>query len=111
MFQFMRNGGFMMWVMLIVAIGAAVVAVARDRRERSTVLFAGAFLSLLLGVLGMSLGLVAVSTHFPGPAREHPAIIAAGLGELANDGTFGASLAGLLGIAALLTKTRAHAQA
>ncbi len=111
MFEYMRNGGFMMWVMLVVAIGAGVLAVARNERDRATTFFAGSFLSLLLGMLGMALGMVAVSTHFPGPALEHPAIIAAGLGELANNGTFAATLAGILGVAALVTRTRERATA
>jgi hypothetical protein len=106
MFEYMRNGGFMMWVMLVAAIAAGVLATTRPRGERCAVLFGGAFLSLLLGVLGLSLGLVAVSTHYPGPPIEHPAIIAAGLGELANNGTFAAMLAGLLGLAALMTRLR-----
>jgi hypothetical protein len=62
------------------------------------VLGAGSFLAVIQGLLGMSLGMTAVSvkyTRFP----DHTAAIAEGLGELSNNGIFGASLA--LGVAAL----------
>jgi hypothetical protein len=109
MLQYMRNGGFPMWVMLIAAIGAVVLAFTRDRRDRSSVLFGGAFLAIVLGFGGMSLGMVMVSTHYEGP--NHAAVIAAGLGEIANDGTFGAGLALALGIAGIVARERRTANA
>ena len=65
----------------------------------------GAFASVVLGMLGMAMGMVAVSkgvAHFP----DKGAAVAEGLGELSNNGSFGAILATVLGIAAMLTRTR-----
>ena len=107
MFEYFRNGGFVMWWMLIVALGTLVVAAVRKKEHRSRVLSCGAFASVVLGMLGMALGMVAVSkgvANFPDKA----AAVAEGLGELSNNGSFWAILAALLGIGAIVTRNRSQ---
>lgn len=105
MMDYMRNGGITMWVMLIAAIAIAVIAATRPAGARSGVLSAGCALMLILGMFGLSSGLMAISTHY----QQFPdklAAIGEGLGELANNGTFSAGLALLFGVAAIATKPR-----
>jgi hypothetical protein len=104
MLEFMRLGGMPMWVMLICAIGAAAVAAARGPARRSDVLAAGSLLVLIEGVAGMASGMKAVAGAVPTFTGDKGAIVAEGLGELANDGLLGAGLALALGVAALVTR-------
>lgn len=105
MMNYMRDGGITMWVLLVAAIGTAIYAATRPRAERPGILFGGTVTSLLLGLLGTSLGLLAVSQHF---ARfpDKVAAIGQGLGEVSNNGTFAVLLAALLGIASIITRRR-----
>lgn len=98
MMEYMRNGGFMMWVMLIGAIATVVVA-AVWRQRRTRVLTIGSVVELGLGLFGMALGLSMASGGF---VRFPDKVVAlgTGLGELANNGTFAAALAGLLALTA-----------
>jgi hypothetical protein len=105
MVEYFRDGGFPMWLILIAALATVVLAALARKQERSRVLFGGAFAEVVLGMLGMALGMVAVSkgvAHFPDKA----AATAQGLGELANNGSFGAAFATLLGIGAIVTRNR-----
>lgn len=92
MMDYMRNGGINMWIMLIAAIAIAVIAATRPAGARSGALSAGCALMLILGMFGLSTGLMAVSSKY----HQFPdklAAIGEGLGELANNGTFSAVLA------------------
>ena len=102
MIEFMREGGMGMWAMLIAFVAVAVLAATRSRQRRAIVLGSGAFLCLLLGQVGMATGMEAVSakySQFP----DKVAAIGTGLGELAHNGIFGAGLALVFGVAALIT--------
>ena len=104
MLEFMHQGGAPMWVMLASAIVAAGVAVARGRERRYDVLGAGTILVLIEGILGMAAGMKAVSAAHEMLGGDKGSIVAAGLGELANDGILAAVLALALGVAALVAR-------
>lgn len=99
--DFMQNGGANMWLMLASAVLAAVVAATRPAPKRAGVLRAATVLLLIEGMFGLALGMIAVSAN-AGRFPDVPAAIATGLGELANNGAFGAILALLLGIGSLV---------
>ena len=63
MMEYFRNGGFVMWVMLIAAIASAGIAATRNKHERAKVLVIGSVTSIALGVLGLSFGMMAVSRY------------------------------------------------
>ena len=105
MIEYFRNGGYPMWLMLFAAIGTVVFAAVRKREDRSSVLFGGAFACVVLGLFGLAIGMVAVAKAVPRfPEIERGGIVAQGLYELANNGSFGAALATILGIGAILTR-------
>lgn len=96
MLNIMREGGFNMWVLLVIAIGTTALALARKGGDRGRVLVAGALAALASGMLGMATGLMAVSRNyqrFPDPV----AALGEGLGELSHNGTVGALVAAVLG--------------
>ena len=103
MMNYFREGGFPMWLMLLAFVGTAGLAIARGSEPRARTLGIGAVVQIGLGLLGISAGLEAVSEGY----RRHPGVptdvLAEGLGELANNGTFGATLALVLGVAALVS--------
>ncbi|MBI2898470.1 MAG: hypothetical protein HYY06_33270 [Deltaproteobacteria bacterium] len=103
--NYMRDGGITMWILLVAAIGTAIFAATRPRSERPGILLGGTVASLLLGLLGVSLGLLAVSKHYA-QFPDKVAAIGLGLGELSNNGTFAVLLAALLGIASIVTRRR-----
>jgi hypothetical protein len=97
-----------MWLILFVAVGSAAIALVRGPRMRPVVLLAGCIGTLIAGMAGMATGLWAVSAKyvlFPDKVEA----IAAGLGELANNGVFAAVLAWLLGMAAYATHRKVAA--
>lgn len=107
MSEFMRNGGFMMWGMLLTALVATVAALGSGRDHRPRILAAATGAVLAESLLGMSTGLLAVSR-----AARHGSdagvLVATGIGELANNGVLGGGLAlALLG--AWLASTRPRA--
>ena len=104
--DYMREGGWGMWAMLITALFVAGWAAARPNAARSRVLGKGAVVILMQGMLGMATGMMAVSRHYE-MFPDKNAAIAGGLGELANNGTFAAILFTLLGVASLVTEQRA----
>ena len=109
MMNFMREGGFNMWLLLATAIGVAAWGFTRTPAKRPGVFLAGTIAILIESVLGMATGMMAVANKYPLFAEGAPdraAIVAQGLGELANDGTFGALLAIGLGVAAMVTSAR-----
>ncbi len=102
MMNFMRDGGFTMWLMVATAIATLAVATVRGRDARSATFTVGTIAILIQGMLGMALGLAAVSkqyARFPDPL----AAIGMGLGELSNNGTLAALIATAFGVAALAT--------
>ena len=103
MMNYFREGGFPMWVMLLVFVGTVVLAVARGAAKRSRVLGVGAIVQIGLGLMGVSLGLEAVSDGFRRYPGDHTEALGIGLGELANNGTFSCTLALILGVAALVS--------
>lgn len=103
--NYMAEGGLNMWLLLAVGVGSAVVAAGKPREARSSILAVGSWLCLVFGMLGLALGMEAVSANY-GRFDDPVAAIGTGLGELANNGSFGAILALALGIASLVTKVR-----
>ena len=103
MMDFMRAGGFSMWLMLVAAIATLAVAFTRARDKRQGILFGGAVISIALGMLGMSTGMVAVAQNF-NSFPDKVAALGEGLGELSNNGTFAVILAFLLFVVGLASK-------
>lgn len=102
MMEFMREGGFAMWVILATGVLAVVLAATRPAAARPGVLMTGSIATIIQGMLGLSTGLLMVSRNyqrFPNPMEA----IGAGLGEASHNGSFAALVAALLGVAALLT--------
>lgn len=101
--NYFRDGGFGMWLMLASFLATVVVAIVRPRVARPGIFTVGCIAQLIEGMFGMAMGMMAVA-HYVGRNPDATAqIVGQGLGELANNGTFGAGLASTLGIAALLT--------
>jgi hypothetical protein len=103
--NYMREGGWAMWAMLITALFVAGWAAARPKEARSRALAKGSVVILMEGMLGMATGMIAVSSKyelFP----DKTAAVAQGLGELANNGTFAAVLFTVVGVASLATEPR-----
>ena len=101
--NYFRDGGFGMWLMLAGFLATVVIAVVRPRVARPGILAVGCIAQVILGMLGMATGMLAVAHYFTRNPDANAAVVAQGLGELANNGTFGATLAAILGIAALVT--------
>ena len=110
MMTYFRDGGFGMWLSLLVALGATAVAAASTGERRTRALWLGSYGSLVTGVFGMAAGMVAVSRNAPHFADKAEAV-AIGLGELSNNGSFAAILATVLAIAAVLAAPKSKAQA
>lgn len=105
MMEYMAEGGWGMWLMLISTIAVAVIAAMRGKKARPPILLAGCILVIIESILGMATGMVAVSQKYDKFPDKLDAV-ATGLGELSNNGTFGAALALALGIAAVVTHLR-----
>ncbi len=100
MVRYFQEGGFSMWLILIVGVASVAVAAVRRGEGRSRALWIGSYASLVMGVFGMAMGMHAVSQHIVRYA-DKGAAVAAGLGELSNNGTFSALLATALAVGAL----------
>ncbi len=112
MMEYMRNGGFPMWAMLITAIGVAIYGATRPKADRPGVFLAGILVSVMHGILGMATGMEAVAAGIESRPHENAGeLVAMGLGELANNGTFSIGLAILFGLACLVTRAQARAGA
>lgn len=101
MMEYMRDGGWGMWAILIAAIATVAITVTRPKDKRVAALMGGCIAVLMSGMLGMATGLIAVSSNadkFPDKVDA----IRVGLGELANNGTFAGGLVALLGAAAIV---------
>ena len=109
MITYFQDGGFGMWLILIIALGSVAVAVASKAERRTKALWLGSYGALVAGVLGMSAGMVAVRNNISLFA-DKGAAVAQGLGELSNNGSFAAILAFVLGVAALVTAPKAKVQ-
>lgn len=104
MMDFMREGGFPMWIMLASFIGAAALAWTRPADRRGRILALAAVWVLVQGVAGMATGIHATVRYLDRvPPADTARILAAGLGEFANNGVFAAVLATLLGVAYVVT--------
>lgn len=101
MMDYMREGGWGMWAILITAIATIAITVTRPKEKRVGALLGGCVALLMSGMLGMATGMVAVSHNYAKFPDKVDAV-AAGLGELANNGTFAGALVAVLGIAALV---------
>ena len=107
MMNYIREGGFSMWLMILTTVATAALAFARRREQRPDVLLGGLLFVVLQGVLGLSTGMIAVSrsySRFP----DKTDAIAQGLGELANNGTLCFMLGTALGVATLVTRRMAR---
>ena len=107
MMNYFRDGGWNMWLLLIIFFFSAGLAAARPKAQRSGILGKGAITVLASGILGLATGMQAVSAHvgqFPDKAEA----IGIGLGELANNGTFAFTLFVILGVGSLVTGPRAE---
>lgn len=102
MMNYFRDGGFTMWIILLGAVLTFVVAAVKDRESRPVVFTVGCIFSLIAGMMGLSLGMVAVSHYFQ-RVQAPAAVVAQGLGELSNNGSFAATLALVQGVAALIS--------
>ncbi|MEW5855351.1 MAG: hypothetical protein AB2A00_41640 [Myxococcota bacterium] len=101
--DFMRDGGFNMWLLLASAVATVAWAASKPAAERPVILLGGCLASLVLGFLGISTGLIAVSANynkFPEPLEA----LAMGLRELSNNGLFAAALATVQGLGAAVTR-------
>lgn len=101
MMDYMREGGWGMWAILITAIATVAITVTRPKEKRVGALMGGCIAVLMGGMLGMATGMVAVSGNYQKFPDKTDAV-AAGLGELANNGTFAGMLVAALGLAALV---------
>ncbi len=109
MMSYMCEGGWGMWMILFIAVGTPVLAAVRGAKAAPVIFLAGCVGTLIAGVMGMATGLAAVSAHYAKFPDKLEAI-GSGLGELSNNGTFSATAALLLGVAAIVTHRRAPAQ-
>jgi hypothetical protein len=110
MMDYMREGGWGMWLMLISAIAVTVIAAMKSPKARPPILLAGCILTIIESILGMATGMVAVAKHYD-RFPDKVGAVAEGLSELSNNGTFGAVIAFAFGIAAVVTYTRASDKA
>jgi len=108
MMNYMCEGGGIMWLLLITAIATPAIAFTRDKKEQAMVLFVGCVLEIIFGMLGMAIGLEGVSAHYAQWPDKVEAL-GAGLGELANNGTFATVLSLGLGLGSLIARRRAAA--
>jgi hypothetical protein len=101
MLEYFRDGGWGMWAILVTGIVTAALAKTKKGPGVHRVLFAGAIVTIAEGMLGMATGMGAVQRYVTSqPASDELAkIVAQGLGELANNGTFSFLIAALLGLA------------
>ncbi len=101
MMEYFRDGGWGMWGILIAAIATVAVTFLRPKEKRVGSLMGGCIAVLMAGMMGMATGMEAVSAQY-GKFPDKVEALGMGLGELANNGTFAATLAGLLGLVALV---------
>lgn len=107
MLDFFRDGGFNMWLLLFSAVATFGVAAMRKPGDRAITFLTGCIISLILAILGISLGLQMVAANyqrFPEPL----AALAMGLRELSNNGIFGVLLATVQGMAAIVARMKTN---
>ena len=110
MLTYFQDGGFSMWLILLVSIASVAVAMASKGPRRARVFALGSYAALISGVFGMAMGMVAVS-HNIARFADKGAAVAQGLGELSNNGTFAAALSLVLALAAVATSPRGETRA
>jgi hypothetical protein len=106
MMNFMRDGGFNMWVLLIVGVGTAALALSRTRERRRGVLIAGAFVALCSTLFGLATCHFAVAGYFAANPQATVQDLAVGLRESANNAILGPAIALALGAGAVHATTR-----
>jgi len=99
MMNFMREGGFNMWLLLLFGVGTAALAVARPQRRRA-VLLGGTLLVLASTLFGLATCHYAVAGYFAANPQATAHDLAVGLRESAHNAILGPVLALLLGGAA-----------
>ena len=102
MLDYMRDGGWTMWLMVLTAVFAGIWAYSRP--GSATRLLARASVVVLMeGMLGLASGLAAVSKHLA-DAPEPAKLTLVGMGELAHNGTLAAGLFLVLGTSSLVAE-------
>lgn len=108
--EFMREGGFGMWLTLAVFLGGVGLAYARRAQGGERIALGGAIAVLASGLLGMSTGIYATVTYLGGvAAAEHSEVLAIGIRESVNNTLFAAALAFVLAIVGVVLGPRARA--
>ena len=97
--NFMREGGFNMWVLLIIGVGTVATAVARPQGRR-VILLGGTVLVLAATLFGLATCHYAVAAYFAANPQATAHDLAIGLRESANNALLGPALALLLGAGA-----------
>ena len=105
MIEFMREGGFGMWLTLAFFLAGAVASVLRRHRDGERWAYGGAIAVLASGLLGMSTGLYMTVAHASGDAE----ILGVGIRESLNNTVFAAVLAFVLAFAGLALAGRGAA--
>lgn len=101
--QFMREGGFGMWLVLAIAVSSLAVGWARRRGDGSRIAFGGMVAVSALGPLGYSTGMYNVVAYVKKlPPGEQVEVLLVGLREANHNLLFAALLAVALGAAALV---------
>ena len=108
MITYFQEGGFSMWLILLVALASVAAAAVAKGERRSRALAFGSYGTLLSGVLGMATGMEAVRDNI-GRFADKGSAVAIGLGELSNNGTFAVAFALVLGLAAVVTTPKTQA--
>lgn len=102
MLAFMHEGGYAMWMSLILFLGTGAVAVARRGRGGERVAVVGALLTMASGLCGMSTGLYNTVAYAASLAvAEQAEILGVGIRESVHNTLFAGVLATILAIAAL----------
>jgi hypothetical protein len=101
--SFMREGGFNMWILVLIGASAAAGALLRPQRRRAF-LIGGAFLVLVSALFGLATCHHAVAGYFAAHPQATAHDLAVGLRESANNALLGPALALMLGGGAALSR-------
>lgn len=103
MLNYVREGGYSMLLIILVAVLTAVGAAMRPAGRQREILFGGAIMALAAGMLGIASGLQAVAANFRRFSDPLEAL-GCGMRELSYNGVFSAMVAAALVVAALVVK-------
>jgi hypothetical protein len=97
--EFMREGGVVMWVMLVVALVSLGLAVARRAQGGWVIALHGAVAVVAFGLIGLSLGLSNVMSALQlAPEAQRWMLLEIGTREALNNSLFAGALTLLLGL-------------